>query len=275
MGIPYKNILKIIVITLIFVAGYKAFLYASNWELVAEKIKENNATRFQSASAQQFLSISAAISTRIGIGYSQNGGNGLSESFYKQITNIWATPQEKTQIRENLITQNMLIIGEYLNLSRSDIKSLLASSSDREKTLDWYISQLELRQNNSLLSLESLEKHKAELLVYISELESAIETVKSDMENNFSNGNSTGTLENVETYFNLREQYTISFTDIVFINQFIKQHSFLTQYNVGILSTLKTNRQAIIDQTYVVVPSTGSEYLRPLELIFNEAEIDN
>jgi hypothetical protein len=94
------------------------------------------------------------------------------------------------------------------------------------------------------------------------------------MESSFSAGNSPKTLESVDTYFTLREQYTIAFTDIVFINQFLKQHDFLTRYNLSILNTLKTNKQAIIDQTYVVIPSTGSEYLKSLELIFDESEIE-
>lgn len=273
MAHPYKNILKILIVTLIFLWGYKAFLYASSGEVVVTKVQESNATRFQSASAQQFLSISAAISTRIGIAYSENWGNNLTGSFYEQIASIGESIEEKKEIRKKLIAQNMLIVGEYLNLSKTDIKSLLSSSSDRQKTLDWFISQLELRQRNSRMSMQSLEQHKTLLVAELDSLESQIEVVKASMESSFSSWNSPQTLENVDKYFELRELYTIAFTDIVFINQFLKQHDFLTRYNLWILNTLKTNRQAIIDQTYVVIPSTGSDYLEPLELIFNEADI--
>jgi hypothetical protein len=61
----------------------------------------------------------------------------------------------------------------------------------------------------------------------------------------------------------------------VFINQFIKQHAFLNNYNKWILDTLINNKEAIINQSYVVIPDSGDQYLRPLELIFDEAEIKN
>lgn len=275
---PLKNILKILLITCIFLWGYRAFIYANSGEIVASKIQEieeSNATRFQSASAQQFLNISAALSTRIGIDFSENGGNSLAGSFYEQIASIWETPEEKREIRKKLIAQNMLIIWEYLNLSRTDIKSLLDSSSNRKQTLEGFISQLEIRQKNSRLSMQSLDLLKNLLVEEITSLESQIEVVKANMESSFSASDAAQTLENVDRYFELRELYTIAFTDIVFINQFFSQHDFLTRYNLWILNTLRTNKQAIIDQTFVVIPETWDEYLRPLELIFDEAEIAN
>ena len=65
MAIPYTKILKVLLLTLIFLGGYRAFLYASSGEIVATKVEQSNATRFQAASSQEYLSISAAISTRI------------------------------------------------------------------------------------------------------------------------------------------------------------------------------------------------------------------
>lgn len=273
MAHPYKNILKILIITLLFLWGYKAFIYASSWEIVATKIEESNATRFQSAKAQQFFNISAAISTRIGIAYNENGWNNLSWSFYEQIADIGSNQEEKKEIRKKLIAQNMLIVWEYLNLSRTDIKSLLDSSNDRKRTLEWFINQLELRERNSRLSMQSLELHKDLLVAELDSLSSQIESIKSDMERAFSSGDSGKTLSDIDSYFELRKLYTIAFTDIVFINQFLKQHDFLTRYNLWILNTLTSNKQAIIDKTFVVIPTTGSEYLKPLELLFDEAEI--
>lgn len=167
----------------------------------------------------------------------------------------------------------MLIVWEYLNLSRTDIKSLLDSSNDRKRTLEWFINQLELRERNSRLSMQSLELHKDLLVAELDSLSSQIESIKSDMERAFSSGDSGKTLSDIDSYFELRKLYTIAFTDIVFINQFLKQHDFLTRYNLWILNTLTSNKQAIIDKTFVVIPTTGSEYLKPLELLFDEAEI--
>lgn len=123
--------------------------------------------------------------------------------------------------------------------------------------------------------MQSLDLLKTLLVEEITSLESQIEVVKTNMESSFSASDAAQTLENVDRYFELRELYTIAFTDIVFINQFFSQHDFLTRYNLWILNTLRTNKQAIIDQTFVVIPETWDEYLRPLELIFDEAEIAN
>jgi aconitase B len=217
--------------------------------------------------------IGVALSTRVGIAY-QNGFNqSRSATFYKEIASIGETPEEKKAIRSEMIVQNMLIMQEYLNLSRTDIKTLLNSSTDRKSTLEWFISQLEMRYKNSALSLQSLEKQKVELLTYLWEVELEIETVKSSMETHFSAAQASNTLDDVDSYFSFRSEYTEAFTDIVFINQFIKQHAFLNNYNKWILDTLINNKQAIINKSYVVIPDSWDQYLRPLELIFDEAEI--
>lgn len=171
-----------------------------------------------------------------------------------------------------MIGQNMLIIQEYLNLSKTDIKTLLNTSSNRKNTLEAFISQLELRYKNSVISLQSLEKQKALLLAEIEKNQASIASVKTSMETNFSLSQANETGKDIETYFVLRDEYTQYFTDIVFINQFIAQHQFLNDYNKVILDTLINNKEALINQSYVVIPDSGSQYLRPLELLFNEAD---
>lgn len=172
-----------------------------------------------------------------------------------------------------MLAQNMLIIQEYLNLSRTNVKDLLQWTKNRQATLESFISQLEMRYKSSVLSISSLEKQKVLLLQHIENLEVQIEQVKASMESNFSAGDANATLWDVDNYFALRAEYTEAFTDIVFINQFLKQHAFLNEYNVWVLDTLINNKEAIVNQSFVVIPDTWDEYLRPLELIFDEAEI--
>lgn len=244
------------------------------WEKINLIHAENsNADIYKSAQSNDYGIIGVALSTRIGIAYQDGLSQNRSGSFYGEITSIWESPEEKTAIRSEMIAQNMLIMQEYLNLSRTDIKSLLDSSSDRKSTLEWFISQLELRYKNSALSLQSLETQKTKLLSYLSEIESNIESTKNSMETHFSAAQAQNTLSDVDVYFILRSEYTAAFTDIVFINQFIKQHSFLNNYNKWILDTLINNKEAIINQSYIVIPDSGDQYLRPLELIFDESEI--
>lgn len=196
-----------------------------------------------------------------------------SGGFYKDIASIGKTIEERRVQRADMISQNMLIVQEYLNLSKTDIKSLLNTSSNRRSTLEGFISQLEFRYKNSAISQQSLQKQKDLLLKEIEKNQADIENTKTSMEKNFVANLSSPTLDDIERYFLLRADYTEAFTDIVFINQFLKQHAFLNEYNKVVLDTLINNKEAIINQTYVVIPDSGDEYLRPLELIFDEAEI--
>jgi hypothetical protein len=150
---------------------------------------------------------------------------------------------------------------------------MLDSAPNRRKTLENFISQLELRYKNSALSIESLQKQKDLHLANLTSIENKIAQVKLSMESHFAQSQATNTLEDVDDYLLLREEYTESFTDVVFINQFLKQHAFLNNYNKGILDTLINNKEAIINQSYVVIPDSGDQYLRPLELLFDEADI--
>jgi len=275
----FPLILQIWVLTLV------VFLWLQLWNsfnpsdisspenIVKVNTENKNSEVFSSASSSGFWTIWVALSTRIGTNFSNTSVSGSpEESYYDEITFIWENTSEKRIIRSNLIQQNMIIIREYLNLSRTDIKWILSSSNNRKSTLEWFISQLEMRYINSTKSISSLENQKALLLSEITKIESGIEATKGSMEKNFSESNPDATLGDVDDYFALRARYTEAFTDIVFINQFLKQHAFLNNYNKGILDTLINNKEALINESYVVIPDSGGEYLRPLELLFEEAD---
>lgn len=235
--------------------------------------QSENSDIYNSAYSANFWNIGVALSTRVGIWFQDSSSKVKAGWFYKEISEIGTTVEERRQIRSSMIAENMLIISEYLNLSRTDVKWILDSSSDRRSTLEGFISQLEMRFKNSAMSIASLEAQKTKLVSHLSQIEWKIESVKNNMETHFSTSNASETLDDVDDYIALRQEYTESFTDIVFINQFLKQHAFLNNYNKGILDTLINNKEAIINQTYVVIPDSGDQYLKPLELIFDEAEI--
>lgn len=182
------------------------------------------------------------------------GGN--SSNFYKSISFLGVSDEQRKAIRKNMISENMILVREYYNLSANNIVELLKTSTDRRSTLESFMSQLSLRFNNANLSIASLETQKSELVGYLDELSAQIDATKEVMEENFSNNLVDPTLSNVDTYFELRDEYTQTFTDIVFINQFLAQYSFLNAYNTNTLDTLTNNKDAIINQTYVVIPDS-------------------
>lgn len=251
---------------------------SETWEHIeyqAKKHSSSNEQNFSSAYSSHFWTIGIALSTRVGSNFSAihnaNTANNYN-GYYKEIITVWDTSEEKKAIRTQLLSHNMLMIQEYLNLSRNDIKSLLDSSNNRRSTLEGFISQLELRYKNAAISIWNLEKQKSLLLAELAVIDSSIQSIKSSMEENFSDSMIQTTLEDTDAYFQQRRIYTETFTDIVFINQFLKQYRFLNDYNKVVLDTLINNKEALINKSYVVIPDSWDEYLRPLELLFEESD---
>ncbi len=265
--------LKIGLLTSLILGIFQLWIFFFPQEKTIISTENENSDIYQSAYSANIWNVWVALSTRIWLQYQSKNSSIQANSFYKEIIDIGTTPEEKRAIRSDMITQNMLIIKEYLNLSRIDIKAILDSSPNRRSTLEGFISQLELRYKNSRISLENLQKQKSLLLADITKIEASIEKTKAKMEQHFATNKQNEILQDVDEYFDLRAQYTEAFTDIVFVNQFIKQHAFLNNYNTWILDTLINNKEAIINQSYVVIPDTWDQYLRPLELLFDEAEI--
>jgi len=274
-------IVQIWVLTLVLIWAFQAWNYILEDDSTASPLAltskqdfsvAENIQKFQSAYAANFWLTSVALSTRIWTNFRDSQSNTSLSGYFKEISFIGESEAERSTLRSNMIRENMLIIREYLNLSRSDIKWILDSSDNRRNTLESLISQLELRFKNSALSMSSLEKLKALHITELSRIDTGIEVIKGEMEKNFSESKPNGTIEKLDEYYVARALYTEHFTDIVFINQFLAQHSFLNNYNKWILDTLINNKEAIINESYVVIPDSGDEYLRPLELLFEEAD---
>lgn len=272
---PLYTSLKVAFLTAFIVTVMQWVSFLALWNVRHVHAENTNSEVFYSGEGSDYASVGVALSTRVGTKFQDKRTSSFSssQSFYREISSIGASPEENRAIRADMISQNMLIINEYLNLSRTNTKDLLKWSQDRRSTLESFISQLEMRYKSSALSIGSLEKQKALIVERINIIDWQIEQVKSRMETDFSAWDANATLNDVDDYFALRAEYTEAFTDVVFINQFLKQHEFLNEYNIGILDTLINNKEAIINESFIVIPDSWDQYLRPLELLFDEAEI--
>lgn len=271
---------KIFLLTFVFVGIFQLGIYtlrslqeSQNTSETLAWDNETNATRFQSAYSSQFWVIGVALSTRVGMVYSETRGENISLRYYNFNTSLPKTKAERRQAREKLLRENTLMVREYYNLSSADIIDALKTSSNRQRTLDSFVSQVELRSDNALKSIQSLENQKNIYVVELTRLSQEIEAEKNTLESEFNGRDTESTLRSSERYFSLRNEYTEFFTDVVFMNQYLRQYDFLNQYNAGIINTLKVNREQIINQSYIVIPNSGNEFLRPLELIFDEANM--
>lgn len=233
---------------------------------------QKNQSLYQNAYDLNFANIGVALSTRIGIQYGEVNSD-IQREFYTVIPIVWTTSQERKEIRENLLSENMIAIKEYYNLSQINIPEALKTSPNRANTIESILSQLQIRYANAQKSIKNLTDQKQLILDDMNSTQNDINRTKSSMEQHFTKQDVGGVLDDTDTYLALRNTYSEDFTDIVFINQFIEQYDFLNKYNVWRIDTINTNKQALIDETYVVVPNSWDAYLKSFDLIFDENEV--
>ncbi|MBT3726873.1 hypothetical protein HOG21_04145 [bacterium] len=64
-------------------------------------------------------------------------------------------------------------------------------------------------------------------------------------------------MDNIEKYLELKKEYYYSKTYIIYINHFLERYNFLNNYNKRLLDTLINNKDALIKNTYIVLPDSG------------------
>ena len=211
-----------------------------------------------------------AITTNIWTRFKQN--ESLPVSIYKEVMSVSEIIWNKQTAKTDLISKNMLIIREYLNVLKIDVKSLIDNSYDKPSTLKVFLQQLKYRYELSVESQKNLIKQRDSLEKDMKISENKINNLKTKISSDFSAFNSEETLENIDNYLKLREEYTYARTYIIFINKFIKQYAFLNDYNKDLIDALINNRDAIVKDSYVVIPNSWAELLKKLDLLYEEDE---
>jgi len=261
---------KIGLISLCILWVIRVWSFALALQNTEDYSKIENKYIYESATQQNLSKVWVALSTGIWIRFDKTKYKKVSS--YGKVTKIGTNKKEFQEIRKKMISQNMIIIKEYLSLLKTDVLKLIENSSNKRETLDTFISQLEIRYKNAVKSWVNLNNQKVLLSEDINKIKSEIETIKQKMGNNFSHFDSKKTLKNTDDYIVLREKYTQNFTDIVFIKQFIVQYNFLNNYNKKLLDTLINNKEALVNKSFIVIPDSGKEFLSDFNLIYSEAD---
>ena len=166
----------------------------------------------------------------------------------------------------------MQVIQEYYNLLSTDIKNLIVNASDKASTLSTFTNQLEHRYKLATTNIATLNIQKAQHIQELETIQTQVTNIKAKINNDFKNFDARSTDKNITSYLSLKGKYDFHRTHVIFINQYIKQYDFLNNYNKKVLDVLLTNRNAIIKSSYVVIPDTGSEVLRDMNLLITEQE---
>jgi hypothetical protein len=78
------------------------------------------------------------------------------------------------------------------------------------------------------------------------------------------------TNDNIKVLLEARADNNYAKTHIIFTNQYLKQYESLNNSNSKLLNVLINNKEALIRNSKVVIPKTGVEVLRKLNLIIDE-----
>lgn len=264
-------LLRILLISAIFSGAFtlgKAFFNDGTSSLSTWNIQ--NKQNFKEKWENNLWPTSMAITINLWTRHKQSSGGPVA--LYGEVMEISYIVSNKQVARDKIISNNMLIINEYYNILKTDVKGLLSSSNDRESTLDAFIWQLEYRKQNAENNINMLQAQASVLTDSHNKAVAQIDSTKTTMSNNFKNFDSLWVLESIDVYQDEQMKKTEAKIYLTFINKFLSQYQYLNDYNTKLIATLESNKDVIIKNSQVVVPDSWSNLLKNLDLIYSEKE---
>ena len=232
--------------------------YSDNWN--------NNKYKFKKSNTIILSNVWVALSTNIWIKYKER----KTQNLYIWVPKIAKYISNKKFADKTNLDTHMLKISEYYNVLRTDIKWMLQSSYNRAEFLDSYIDQLKYRYKWTIIDIQSLIKKKAELTKKFKSSSEKIKKIKIKIDKDFRDLNYSQTNNNIKALLEARGDYNYTKTHIIFTNHYLKQYENLNNSNRKLLNVLINNKEALIRNSKVVIPKTGIEVLRKLDLIIDE-----
>lgn len=265
-----RFIIKVSTLSLIIFAFTSlSWCFFSDSTNETEEVKENKDV-FVSTKNHILANAWVAITTNVWTKLQYN--DKISASIYEEILSVDEILLNEKWSMDKLISKNMIFIKDYLSILRTDLKNELSKSSNREAFLDSIRSGLEIRFRNSYTIKENLNKQREILLNAMSISNDSINQLKPKIQDDFSWSDFEETILNINYYLSLKKQYTYARTYVIFIDQFIKQYNFLDAYNKELLDTIINNKDALVKDTYVVLPDSWTDLVEKLNLLYTEAQ---
>lgn len=246
------------------------FTYVSSLGGGSSTYAAGNDGKFQRANVPYLGSTGVAIAMNIGLHEKEKQNTPIN--LYAEVMPVGEMLADTGFGRKKLISSNMVAANEYLNVLRTDVNKLLDSSADREAMLESFLDQLKYRytSTNSYLSILSAQVTELQGTVTTSDL--AIENIKTSMTTAYKNLDYDKTEELINQYLAEKQKNTYARTYLVFIGKFISTYQILNNYNKVFLDTLINNKQALIKNVTVVLPDSGTNLMKQLNLVKTEAE---
>ena len=238
--------------------------------LEVENPSEENKYNFKSATSSELGNVWVAISTNVWIRFEQNKNASSDQSSNMRLGTLsWDTLAD----REKILSVNILALKDYNNLMRTDVKELLSTSSNKSKALDSFISQLELRYKNGVQNGRALELQVAKLEA---DMEAALEKVaqhKDEMAAGLKAHDTDAITTAMDLYLIETNNYNIAQSNLMFAKYFVRKYLEFSVQNKVLLDTLINNKEALSNGSFIVIPDSGTDLLKSLNLIFDEDQI--
>lgn len=258
---------EISIISLTFLLAFQIPVLAQSWEI--SHTVENQYV-YQNNSTKNLSIVGVAITTNLWTRHSQISS--LPVTIYKDVLSIEEVLATSDTTWDDFISQNMLLLKEYRNISSTDIQSLLNQTYDKSETLKAYLDMLKNRYDIANTQIVSLEQQKQVFESTMEQTNTQIDELKNKISNDFSSVNTQATNENIDSYLELKNKYTTARMYVIFINKFLEQYSFLNEYNIAKADILLKNSEAIIKDAYIVIPeSWDTQLLQDLNLIIEDS----
>jgi hypothetical protein len=171
-----------------------------------------------------------------------------------------------------LIAGHMSAIASYLNLLKTDIPTMLEQAVDRRAVLDEHIEILKSYYIRTTEKTRELDEQSRELQTILRDATTQTTSAKGAMEQKYKAFEPTGTETVISDYIRAKDTEARARVYLTYMERFQRGYGILQGYNKKILDTLINNREAIIKNVIVVVPDSGSELLKKLNLITTESD---
>jgi hypothetical protein len=174
--------------------------------------------------------------------------------------------------QQKLIGGNMIAISTYNNILKTDIPSMLDGATDRTIALDEYMSILREYGNRTNERLIILDEQIADLNAIITKSAADTTAAKANMQSSYNNLDYTSVDVAIATYTEAKQADIRARVYLVYLENFRSLYTKLQTKNRQILEALSTNREALIKHSRIIIPNSGTDILKELDLIQTEAE---
>lgn len=184
------------------------------------------------------------------------------------IAEVLASPKDGER---RLIASNMLSLESYVNVLKSDIVWLLDQSTDRTVALDSHIDLLKSFYTRTSERTLLIAEQVRDLEAVLTSATEKTALAKTTMEEKYKWFEYEWVDTVINDYVSAKNEENRARVYLAYLQRFQSGYGILQGQNKKILDTLINNREALIKRSVVVIPDSGSDLLKKLNLVTTES----